>query len=86
MKYTAVRRLEHACRARARGQLWRAYCGNRKERLARLGGGANCHRGAQAADIPVRAKEIQYVKACSLYGTGFYYVPGSDTCGWLCAR
>ncbi|MGY4408069.1 porin [Bradyrhizobium sp. USDA 3315] len=35
---------------------------------------------ARAADIPVKAKEIQYVKACSLYGSGFYYVPGSDTC------
>lgn len=36
--------------------------------------------GAQAADLPVKAKAIEYVKVCSLYGAGFYYIPGSDTC------
>lgn len=36
--------------------------------------------GAQAADLPVKAKAVEYVKICSLYGAGFYYVPGSDTC------
>jgi hypothetical protein len=36
--------------------------------------------GAQAADMPVKAKPVQYVKICSLYGDGFYYIPGSDTC------
>lgn len=36
--------------------------------------------GAQAADLPVKAKAIEYVKVCSLYGAGFYYVPGTDTC------
>src|ERR1700754_405921 len=36
--------------------------------------------GAQAADLPVKAKPVQYVKICSLYGDGFYYIPGSDTC------
>ncbi len=36
--------------------------------------------GAQAADLPVKAKAIEYVKACSLYGAGFYYIPGTDTC------
>lgn len=36
--------------------------------------------GAQAADLPVKAKPVQYVKICSLYGEGYYYVPGSDTC------
>lgn len=35
---------------------------------------------AQAADLPVKAKPIEYVKVCSLYGPGFYYVPGTDTC------
>ena len=43
--------------------------------------------GAQAADLPVKAKPVQYVKICSLYGAGFYYVPGTDTClkigGWV---
>src|SRR5262247_1838881 len=36
--------------------------------------------GTQAADIPVKAKPVQYVKICSLYGEGFYYIPGSDIC------
>ena len=36
--------------------------------------------GAQAADMPVKAKPVQYVKICSLYGAGFYYIPGTDTC------
>jgi Porin subfamily len=36
--------------------------------------------GAQAADLPVKAKAVEYVKICSLYGTGFYYIPGTDTC------
>ncbi|MBS0535713.1 MAG: porin, partial [Proteobacteria bacterium] len=25
-------------------------------------------------------KAVQYVKICSLYGAGFYYMPGTDTC------
>lgn len=36
--------------------------------------------GAQAADLPVKAKAVEYVKVCSLYGAGFYYIPGTDTC------
>jgi hypothetical protein len=36
--------------------------------------------GAQAADLPVKAKAVEYVRICSLYGTGFWYVPGTDTC------
>ncbi len=43
--------------------------------------------GAQAADLPVKAKPVQYVKICSLYGAGFWYIPGTDTCiklgGWV---
>jgi hypothetical protein len=35
---------------------------------------------AQAADLPVKAKAVEYVKICSLYGAGFYYIPGTDTC------
>ncbi len=46
--------------------------------------------GAQAADLPVKAKPVQYVKICSLYGAGFYYIPGTDTCikvgGWVRAE
>jgi len=36
--------------------------------------------GAQAADLPVKAKAVEYVKICSLYGAGFYYIPGTDIC------
>jgi hypothetical protein len=37
---------------------------------------------ASAADFPMKAKApaVQYVKVCSLYGAGFYYIPGTDTC------
>jgi porin-like protein len=35
---------------------------------------------AQAADLPVKAKPVEYVRICSLYGDGFYYIPGTDTC------
>jgi Porin subfamily len=34
----------------------------------------------QAADLPVKAKPVEYVKICSLYGAGFYYMPGTDMC------
>jgi Porin subfamily len=34
----------------------------------------------QAADLPVKAKPVEYVKVCSLYGAGFYYMPGTDVC------
>src|SRR5262245_48007119 len=34
----------------------------------------------QAADLPVKAKPVQYVKICSLYGEGFYYIPGTEIC------
>ncbi len=44
----------------------------------------------QAADLPVKAKPVQYVKICSLYGAGFYYMPGTDMClkigGWVRAE
>src|SRR5204863_1320812 len=36
--------------------------------------------GAQAADLPVKAKPVEYVKVCSLYGAAYYYVPGTNTC------
>ena len=46
--------------------------------------------GAQAADLPVKAKPVQYVKICTLYGVGFYYIPGTDMCikigGWVRAE
>src|ERR1044071_7158650 len=36
--------------------------------------------GAQVADLPVKAKAVEYVRICSLYGAGFFYIPGTDTC------
>ena len=35
---------------------------------------------AQAADLPVKAKAVEYVKICSQYGAGFWFIPGTDTC------
>src|ERR1700745_2904560 len=47
-----------------------------------LGGAAGlvAVAGTQAADLPVKAKPVEYVKVCSLYGEGFYYIPGTDIC------
>ena len=46
--------------------------------------------GAQAADLPVKAKPVEYVKICSIYGAGFFYIPGTDSCikigGWIRAE
>ena len=37
--------------------------------------------GAQAADLPIKkAAPIEYVRVCSAYGAGFFYIPGTDTC------
>jgi hypothetical protein len=46
----------------------------------RLGGGSSRHRRRQAADLPVKAKAVEYVRICSLYSAGFFYIPGTDTC------
>jgi hypothetical protein len=35
---------------------------------------------AQAADLPAKAKPVEYARACTLYGPAFYYIPGTDTC------
>jgi Porin subfamily len=55
-----------------------------------LGAGLACWWGglsAQAADLPVKANPVEYVKICSIYGEGFFYIPGTDTCikigGWV---
>ena len=47
-----------------------------------LGAAAICAAswGAQAADLPLKAKPVEYVKICSAYGAGFYYIPGTDIC------
>jgi len=37
--------------------------------------------GAQAADLPAKtAAPVEYVRICSTYGAGFFYIPGTDTC------
>jgi hypothetical protein len=38
--------------------------------------------GARAADVivPVAPEPVEYVKVCDVYGTGFYYIPGTETC------
>ncbi|ACA15474.1 porin [Methylobacterium sp. 4-46] len=37
--------------------------------------------GAQAADLPTKkAAPVEYVRICSAYGAGFFYIPGTDTC------
>ncbi|SFL18428.1 porin [Methylobacterium pseudosasicola] len=36
---------------------------------------------AHAADLPVKkAAPIEYVRVCSAFGAGFFYIPGTDTC------
>ena len=38
--------------------------------------------GAQAADAVVAAEPepMEYVRVCDAYGTGFWYIPGTETC------
>jgi hypothetical protein len=38
--------------------------------------------GARAADVivPVAPEPADYVRICDVYGTGFYYIPGTETC------
>ena len=36
---------------------------------------------AHAADLPAKkVVPIEYVRVCSAYGAGFFYIPGTDTC------
>ena len=43
--------------------------------------GIACAPGARAADLPERqAAPIEYVRICDAYGTGFFYIPGTETC------
>jgi Porin subfamily len=37
--------------------------------------------GAQAADLPSKkSAPVQFVRVCSAYGAGFFYIPGTETC------
>jgi hypothetical protein len=43
--------------------------------------GLNVVAGAQAADLPVsKAVPVEYVRICSAYGAGFFYMLATDTC------
>ena len=43
--------------------------------------GLSAVAGAQAADLPVRkAAPVEYVRICTAYGAGYFYIPGTDTC------
>ena len=35
--------------------------------------------GAQAADLPT-VEPVEYVRICDAFGTGYFYIPGTDTC------
>jgi len=41
--------------------------------------------GAQAADLPT-AEPVEYVRICDAFGTGFFYIPGTDTCLQISGR
>src|ERR1041385_6493837 len=77
------RRRTPSTRANSRGAIMKMV------KSVLLGGAAGrvAVAGAQAADLPVKAKPVEYVKICSLYGEGFFYIPGTDTClkigGWV---
>ena len=60
--------------------IWGANMNTVKTLLLGTAAGLVAVAGAQAADMPVKAAPVQYVKICSLYGDGFYYIPGTDTC------
>lgn len=51
-----------------------------KSTLLGAAAGVAAISGVQAADLPVKAKPVEYVKICSAYGAGFYYIPGTDIC------
>jgi hypothetical protein len=37
--------------------------------------------GAQAADLPSKkAAPVEYVRVCSAFGAGFFFIPGTDSC------
>src|SRR3954453_752564 len=38
--------------------------------------------GANAADLPARkaVAAVEYVRVCSAYGAGFFYIPGTESC------
>ncbi len=45
-----------------------------------LAAGAVMVTGAQAADLPAAPEPVDYVRICDAFGSGFYYIPGTETC------
>ena len=50
------------------------------KRIPGLFAGLLIGSAAQAADFPVKAKAVEHVRICSMYGAHFYYIPGTDAC------
>ncbi|WP_321503165.1 porin [Breoghania sp.] len=48
--------------------------------LAAAAAGMFTAAGAQAADLPVAPEPVNYVRVCDAYGSGFFYLPGTETC------
>ncbi|MEM1049472.1 MAG: porin [Pseudomonadota bacterium] len=36
--------------------------------------------GAQAADLPPAPEPVDYVRVCDAFGSGFFFIPGTDSC------
>ncbi|WP_253075268.1 porin [Bradyrhizobium sp. 182] len=53
--------------------------GTEDESLALFCGGI-CKCWGQSCRPSLEGQVVEYVKICSLYGAGFYYIPGTDTC------
>jgi Porin subfamily len=45
-----------------------------------LGSEPDAIGGANAADLPIKAKAVEYVRICSLYGAVFLNIPATDIC------
>lgn len=36
--------------------------------------------GVQAADMPMTPEPVDYVRVCDAFGSGYWYIPGTETC------
>src|SRR3954464_6999831 len=62
-------------------KLWRTTMKLVKSLLLGSAAGLCAVAGAQAADLPVKkAAPVEYVRVCTAFGAGFFYIPGTDTC------
>ncbi|KZK82309.1 Porin omp2b precursor [Pseudovibrio sp. Ad13] len=48
--------------------------------LALAAAAAAAATSAQAADLPLAAEPVNYVKACDAFGAGYFQLPGAETC------